>query len=224
MTKSNIPKPVRICQVEGCEAPVIRYTALGICGKHYQRMVKHPDIDLDSSRSIYDPNEFIIEDDVARIVLYDAKGNKCGEAIIDKEDLHLVKGYKWRMIKKVNSNYCTTGIDSLPLQQVVMFVNSKIDHIDRDGLNNRRCNLRKCTHQQNSFNQGPSRNNTSGVKGVYWDKAKLAWIPKIQKDNKHYIIGSFNNIKEATIAYNKVAQKMHGEFAYLNPIEEQLNG
>ena len=66
-----------------------------------------------------------------------------------------------------------------------------IDHKDGDGQNNNPDNLRLATRTENSRNRGTNRNNTSGIKGVYWNKEKGKWQARIQINRKHKHLGYF---------------------------------
>ncbi len=68
-----------------------------------------------------------------------------------------------------------------------------IDHINHDGLDNRRCNLRIVTHSQNHFNERIRTDNSSGFKGIHWNKKNNNW--NVHLANKY--LGSFNTIEEA---------------------------
>ncbi|MHC4517368.1 MAG: HNH endonuclease [Planctomycetota bacterium] len=88
-----------------------------------------------------------------------------------------------------------------------------VDHIDGNGLNNRRCNLRVCTHQQNQANRGPCGGKSRFV-GVFRSRDK--WQAGIQSRGQHYYIGVFNDEVEAAKARDRKAYELHGEYAYLN--------
>jgi hypothetical protein len=88
-----------------------------------------------------------------------------------------------------------------------------IDHIDGDGLNNRRANLRLCTTSQNGANRGKQSNNTSGFKGVSWHKASNRWRATINVNGKHKHIGNFETPEAAYKAYCEAAAYYFGEFA-----------
>lgn len=90
-----------------------------------------------------------------------------------------------------------------------------IDHINGNRLDNRRCNLRFCTSQQNQFNRGPSRNNTTGFKGVSVDQGKY-FRAIFRVSGKDVRLGCFKTPEEAARAYDKAARELHGEFAWLN--------
>lgn len=92
----------------------------------------------------------------------------------------------------------------------------EVDHIDGNGLNNVRSNLRMSTRTQNSANKSKQQNNTSGYKGVYWHKANNKWAAHIQVNKKSIHLGVFNTKKSAAVAYDKAAKKYFGKFAQLN--------
>jgi hypothetical protein len=97
----------------------------------------------------------------------------------------------------------------------------KVDHRDGDGLNNRRnTNLRLSTHGQNLCNHGPNKTNTSGFKGVHWDKVKEKWVAQIQVDGHMKYLGLFVNKSDAALAYKEAAAKYHGEFARTEPFKK----
>jgi len=97
-----------------------------------------------------------------------------------------------------------------------------IDHINRNSLDNRKCNLRKCSNSQNQWNTVKQKNNKSGFKGVYWNKEKEKWQAQISfgKDavgkQVTFYLGRFDNVLEAAAAYDKKAKELHGKFARLN--------
>jgi hypothetical protein len=100
-----------------------------------------------------------------------------------------------------------------------------VDHIDRDGLNNRRGNLRYATSSQNQMNQSVREDSASGFKGVNQDPRNGYWRASISKDGMSYHLGSYSLKEEAGYAYNAAAAICFGEFAVLNEIlEGQIRG
>lgn len=91
-----------------------------------------------------------------------------------------------------------------------------IDHINGDGLDNRRANLRQATHAENMRNRRIGSNNTSGFKGVSLHKASGRWVAQICADNVRHHLGYHDTPTEAAIAYDAAARELHGEFAWLN--------
>lgn len=91
-----------------------------------------------------------------------------------------------------------------------------LDHKDRNGLNNRRDNLRAATGVQNKGNIGLNAANTSGYRGVMWAKQKGKWKATLCHRPKVKHLGFFLNKEDAARAYDKAAAEYFGEFAYLN--------
>jgi len=93
-----------------------------------------------------------------------------------------------------------------------------VDHINGNGLNNCRNNLRIATVSQNSANRRVIPKKNTIYKGVSWHKAAKKWRATIQKDSKLIHIGYFKSDLDAALAYNREALNFHGEFANLNKI------
>lgn len=89
----------------------------------------------------------------------------------------------------------------------------RVDHIDLDGLNNRRRNLRLATDATNGQNRGRNKNNASGYKGVSYDKRNGKWVAQIDANGKHYPLGRFDTAEQAYEAYCAAAKELHGAFA-----------
>ena len=103
-------------------------------------------------------------------------------------------------------------------RQIMKLTNPKIfiDHIDHDGLNNQKSNLRTCTNQQNARNTSSRPNSSSKYLGVIWEKRRNHWVARINPNKKLIYLGSFNNEEDAARAYDKKAFELFGEFANLN--------
>lgn len=91
----------------------------------------------------------------------------------------------------------------------------RTDHVNGDGLDNRRSNLRRATHGQNMANKVRYRNNTSGFKGVS-RRQNGRWFAQIQCQGNHRHLGYFATAEEAARAYDAAAVEAFGEFARLN--------
>ncbi len=90
------------------------------------------------------------------------------------------------------------------------------DHINHNGLDNRKANLRNCTIKQNNANARPAKWTSSKYKGVSYIKRKKKWAVYIKKDGRQFNLGCFADEAEAAKAYDASAKKLHGEFAHLN--------
>jgi len=99
--------------------------------------------------------------------------------------------------------YCMTG--SWPV--------GEIDHINGVKVDNRWINLRLCNHQQNNHNQGMRRTNSSGIKGVYWNKSQRKWRGQVCLNYKVHHTKGFEQIGEAAAAVRVLRDELHGEFA-----------
>lgn len=96
-----------------------------------------------------------------------------------------------------------------------------VDHINLNGLDNRRGNLRLCTDGQNKANGRIRRDNTSGYRGVYWNASANKWQAYISVNSKRLYLGVFSDPWDAAVAYNDAALKHFGEFARINQFKEQ---
>ncbi len=144
-------------------------------------------------------------------------------AVIDDDDLPLVAGYKWCAHESSNNKrYVVTHTYSEDGARTAIYLHRmllsapkgvQVDHINRDGLDNRRANLRLCTHNENQHNRSKQANNTSGYKGVSWCKRNKRWGARIVVDGASYRLGLFDTPEEAHAAYCRAAAFLHGEFA-----------
>jgi hypothetical protein len=171
-------------------------------------------------------NKIIYQDD--KIIKFLCESKKYGnqEAIIDSEDWDKIKNYHWsiancygfRIISSINGN-------KVFLSRFIMNCNNEnmdVDHVFHDTLDNRKCNLRICTHSDNIKNRKLNCNNKFGFKGVSIDKkliknkSYIYYRARIQYNNKEKFLGYFKYPKQAAKAYNKAAIKYYGEFANIN--------
>lgn len=89
----------------------------------------------------------------------------------------------------------------------------QLDHVNGDGLDCRRCNLRAATPSQNVCNTPLRTNNTSGLKGVGWHRRQQKWNARINVNGQRIHLGSFSDPSEAHLVYSEAARRLHGEFA-----------
>lgn len=195
-----------MCKVEGCTNDKI--LAKGLCTKHYKQMYRHGKI----SKSIYDPNDIVYLDDHAEIILRTKYGEECGRVLIDLEDVDSVSQYKW-----CNSGghvLCRT--EHIWLHRLVLGITDStliVDHINRNGFDNRKQNLRLCTPQQNCMNKSIQNNNTSGTPGVSWRKDRKKWRAFITINGKQIPLGNYIEKDDAIAARKAAEEKYFGEFA-----------
>lgn len=138
--------------------------------------------------------------------------------LIDDEDVAKLDRFKWQAFWSGRAWYAksTPGY----LHRIIMGVSNpriQVDHIDGNGLNNQRSNLRIATNQQNQFNRKKSLGN-SRYKGVSHNKRQHDWECYISLNRKRMFIGRYKEEWKAGIAYNNMARKLFGEFAKLNRV------
>lgn len=144
-------------------------------------------------------------------------------AIVDDEDFVILNEYKWFAMKPRNKFYACRADENGKKQYmhrlILKVIDSKIhiDHIDGNGLNNQKANLRLCSNAQNLMNRGLNKNNQSGFKGVYFSQSKNRWIAQL-KVNRQKITRSARTKNEAAEKYNELAKFYFGEFAKLNDV------
>jgi len=141
-------------------------------------------------------------------------------AIVDAEDYDRLSQHKWHVMKCRRSEYAVRFSCRKHILMHRVLLNAPagwlVDHRDVNGLNNRKSNLRLCTHQENNCNQRPRLGGTSRFKGVWRDKAKKIYAAGIRKNGKKYYLGYFGDEIEAAVVYDIKAMELFGEFAYLN--------
>ena len=96
----------------------------------------------------------------------------------------------------------------------------EIDHISLDTLDNRACNLRVVTHQQNQINQPLQRNNTSGVSGVSYYPPRGKYRARIKIGQHDIHLGYYQTFEEAVQARNVGMECMFGEYGRYNDVPE----
>ena len=142
--------------------------------------------------------------------------------LIDDEDFDYVTTYRWALIKrgKLEHAYRKIGTKSIYLHRCLIDApeGRSVDHINGNGLDNRKCNLRLADKTQNGRNRGKNKNNKSGYKGVFWNTQASKWNAKIHVP-KQVHLGYYTTPEEAALAYNKGAIKYFGKFAKLNEIQ-----
>lgn len=157
-----------------------------------------------------------------RLLAYSEKnGNKYVK--VSDQDYNMLKEYRWNVEKSGHTFYASTKIKGKKVRMHRMIMHDigelQVDHINRNGLDNRRENLRKATKDQNRANSGKMRDGVRRrYKGVHFHKGNDLWVAVISIGGKNKTLGYFKTAREAAVAYNKAALFYHKEFAYLNKI------
>lgn len=143
-------------------------------------------------------------------------------ALVDDDDFNRVSNYKWCFDKTIG--YAVSRMDgkNVRMHRFILKLSTKdiCDHVNRNGLDNRKKNLRLATKSSNGANRKKQNNNTSGYKGVFLmkDGREKKYMARMRFKGKDIFIGYFYTKKDAAIAYNKKALENFGEFSYLNKI------
>lgn len=160
-------------------------------------------------------------------------------ALVDNDDFKFLSAYKWyarfdglNYYAVRNGRYTKYG--RVPIQMHRVIINASkgmfVDHINHNGLDNRKKNLRLCNKAENCRNQKIRANKTSQYKGVHLYKgtgrnfAYRAWRASISFEGRCICIGDFKLESVAALAYNKKAKELFGEFAYLNKLKSRRKG
>jgi len=153
---------------------------------------------------------------------YDIPLNQGKYAKIDKEDLALIENRSWTYsqgyaVCTAPGNWKHQRVISMH-RRILDLTDKKIhvDHINHDGLDNRRQNIRVCTHSQNLKNRNLSSNNTSGYHGVYFLKSSGTWYARIIVNGLLIHLGHYAEKEDAIAARMKAEKKFFGEFRNVN--------
>jgi hypothetical protein len=130
--------------------------------------------------------------------------------LVNDWDYEILKDHKWRLDGH-GYPYTTVKQKNCWAHKIIIW-NPKgfeIDHIDHNPLNNQKENLRIVTRSQNRMNSRLNSNNTSGFKGISWNKARQKWRIQIQHEYK----GSYSTLEEAIAAYEIFEKEIYGDYA-----------
>ncbi len=143
-------------------------------------------------------------------------------AIVDDADYEWLSQWKWRVSS--NKYVIRSGPRSeKPRRSYSMHrqimnapAGMDVDHINGNPLDNRRSNLRVCTHAENQCNQKLRSSSGNPYKGVRLNKSGTRWWARISKNGKEQHLGTFATAEEAAAAYDEAAKQLSGEFARTN--------
>lgn len=207
-------KECEVCGETKGSIRVSRKHGMTLCNKHYNHMERYGEI---QERTRSTPNEFIVNGDVTEIVLYDGKGKEISRTIVDTKHIEKLRGHKWCLSRGYVVTNISKGI-SERIHRVIMDCpeGMYVDHISHDTLDNRECNLRICTNQENAFNSSLKTNNTSGYTGVGF--YQNAWVAHITVDGNYISLGRHKERVDAIEARRKAEVKYFGDFRYKDVI------
>lgn len=158
-------------------------------------------------------------------------------AIVDDADYDRVSREKWHIVRRKRATYAQGSIKQpdgtwkkVRMHRFILGVTDErrgVDHVDHDGLNNQRVNLRVCTSRENNANKRKLLSSVSMWKGVTpsrpLNSGQQRWRARIRIDGVKRSIGLFNTQLGAAAAYNAAAYRQFGEFAFLNDLSQSTN-
>jgi hypothetical protein len=144
-------------------------------------------------------------------------------ALVDDEDFDRLNVFRWNAgggyARRLDWNGPGQKRNGVLMHRVVMDAQPgrEVDHINGNGLDNQKANLRLCSHLQNSRNRKKqvltgTRPSSSPFKGVY-RRTGGKWAASIRIDQRQVYLGTFATEAEAALAYAKAAREHHGDFA-----------
>jgi hypothetical protein len=144
-------------------------------------------------------------------------------ALVDAEDYEYLMQWNWHAHwdPSCNGYYARQNHSSISMHYLITG-KKHMDHKNRDGLDNRKRNLRDCSHEENCRNRKPRSDSRTGLKGVYWAKGDAAkgdkgsWAARIQINGKRIMLGRYPTPEGAAKVYDFAALCLFGEFAVLN--------
>lgn len=208
-----------MCEIAGCTQHMFqRYNNQKLCAKHYSQMRMHGEI---LSRTIFDKNEIIVENNFAYIVLYNKKCDEIARTKIDVKNVDLVKDSKWYL--RPDGYVASTNYNGkyAYLHKVICIQNNSqyVDHKDRNKLNNTEDNLRAADGSENQMNKGIRSNNSSGKVGVHFSKSNGKWCSMICVRKKHINLGYSDTFEEAVAKRVAAEKKYFKNFRAENELE-----
>ena len=196
----------RICEYCGSKKDVKYYKRkMMLCKSHYHEMYNTGTIRKDDEKGY--KNVIVYRDDCIEIHFKDGR-----IGYFDLEDKELVEKTYWGLDVLGYAHGKINGRLARFHRHLFGFPKETIDHINRDKLDNRKCNIRLCTPKENSRNLSIAKNNTSGVTGVKKTKHGK-WNASIMVDRKGIHLGNFKTLEEAKEARMKAELKYFGEFS-----------
>ncbi|MGL5713501.1 MAG: anaerobic ribonucleoside-triphosphate reductase activating protein [Paraclostridium sp.] len=202
----------RICQFCG-DIAHRTHKGRGICNKHRYQIRRYGKPILGK----YELNKYEYKDKHVEIIL-ETQGKEVGRALVSIDDFEIVKNVRWHLEKSRGKlEYAANCSDGKTKRMHKMILSKSkyeiIDHIDGNGLNNTRENLRVVTSSENACNSKVGDNTYSGIKGISYDKRTNKWVAYITKNRKNKNIGQFNYLENAKTARLEYEKKLHKEYS-----------
>jgi hypothetical protein len=201
---------------EGASTELQRLAAAALPNGGRARFLNGNTLDCRRANLRREGNEITVENGVARISLSQGK-----HALVDEADLPLLEGRTWYAARSESGTYYARahqrrGERAIHLHRLILDPepNEEVDHINGDGLDNRRTNLRACPKHLNLANSPKYRSGQSKYKGIY--RRKRRWAARVNVQGFEIHLGMAATEREAALLYDAGAREFFGEYARTN--------
>jgi hypothetical protein len=205
---------VKACMIPGCTNKI---HARNLCSSHYDRWWRYGDV------MAHIPLKFVREGRIIQadgVDVFEVPLTRGFSTTLNLEDKHFAVGHNWFAMPGDNTFYAVRLVGGVHVYLHRVILNAPddldVDHKNRNGLDNRRCNLRLATISQNGANRALPANKTSKYRGVSIYRPRNVWQAQFKINGRNQGLGHFHNEEEAARAYDAMARKHFGEFAQLN--------
>lgn len=199
------------CEVINCTRTNIELREPRLCAAHRSLYKKYGKI---IDRTNREPHQVVVEGDTAVLFAMNRQNEVIGKILVDVEDVDRVVRYRWNISDGYAKSRKYPG-GHAGLHNFILGA-SYVDHINHNGLDNRKANLRVSTHQQNMANMKLSKKNVSGYMGVSFDSFNNKWRAVVFYCGTRINLGRYRTPEEAAYIRDQVALQVNGEFANLN--------
>ena len=162
-------------------------------------------------------NKYKHLEDIVIITCFNKHGEITGTITIDIEDFDKVSKYQWHIENsRPNIQYAQASLKgrTLRMHKLIISSNLQIDHINHNGLDNRKSNLRICNNAENNRNKDFKRNPISGYVGIRYNPKVGSYYVRIMVNKKEISLGAYKTLEGAIEARKKGEEKHFGNFAY----------
>lgn len=202
-----------------------------LCSKHMHQLHKYGKFLDNIQRTNNDLNDYKIDyrHKTVTFNMYNQKNLYVASFIADLDDIEKLKYHKWRL---GTFGYAITGLPSKGTQRnashVVLGIDSRktdlvVDHINGNTLDNRKCNLRIITQQQNLLNRRQTNSVNAPAKGICWDKNRNKWASEIRFGEKRVHFMRQKNLSAAAFQRYVAEKILFKEFSRAEEIEKLKN-
>jgi len=150
---------------------------------------------------------------MSQLIALTGKYGRGRYTIVDDIDYTYLRLFRWHLTEDGYAERSPVGARKMHRFILNADDGQIVDHINGDKIDNRRCNLRIASASGNVVNRGINKNNTSGERGVSFDKRRAKWRAEIRSNSKKKFLGEFETVELAAESYRSASIHLHGEFS-----------